>query len=74
MARPFAEVVPVKKLSFSGAVLLGMHVKIRSGGIREVQGGSERVAQFRIVWASTGDGGLQLFPLPNLASGTLRSQ
>ena len=61
MARPFAEVVRVKNVSFSGAVLMGVHAKIRAGELLDVQHGSER-AQFRIAWASSGEAGIQALP------------
>ena len=61
MARPFAEVVRVKNVSFSGAVLLGVHAKICAGGLLDVQHGSQR-AQFRIAWASSGEAGIQAMP------------
>ena len=62
MARPFAEVVRVKNVSSSGAVLLGVHAKICAGELLDVQHGSQR-AQFRIVWAASGEAGIQ--PLPS---------
>ena len=61
MARPFAEVVRVKNVSLSGAVLLGVRAKIRAGELLDVQHGSQK-AQFRIVWASSGEAGLELLP------------
>ena len=61
MARPFAEVVRVKNVSLSGAVLLGVHAKICAGGLLDVQHGSQR-AQFRIAWAGSGEAGIQALP------------
>jgi hypothetical protein len=61
MARPFAEVVRVKNVSLGGAVLLGIHAKIRAGGILEVQHGPQQ-AQFRVAWASSGEAGIQALP------------
>jgi hypothetical protein len=61
MARPFAEVVRVKNVSFSGAELLGVHAKIRAGGLLDVQHGSQR-AQFRIAWAGSGEAGIEALP------------
>jgi hypothetical protein len=61
MARPFAEVVRVKNVSLSGAVLLGVHAKICAGELLDVQHGSQR-AQFRIVWAASGEAGVQALP------------
>lgn len=61
MARPFAEVVRVKNVSFSGAVLLGVHAKICAGGLLDVQHGSQR-AQFRIAWVGSGEAGIQALP------------
>jgi hypothetical protein len=61
MARPFAEVVRVKNVSLSGAVLLGVHAKVRAGELLDVQHGSQR-AQFRIAWAASGEAGIQALP------------
>ena len=61
MARPFAEVVRVKNLSLSGAMLLGIRAKISAGQLLEVQHGSQR-AQFRIVWAGSGEAGIAALP------------
>ena len=61
MARPFAEVVRVKNVSWSGAVLLGVHAKICAGGLLDVEHGSQR-AQFRIAWAGSGEAGIQALP------------
>ena len=61
MAHPFAEVVRVNNVSFSGAVLLGIHAKVRAGDILEVQHGTLR-AQFRVAWASSGEAGIQALP------------
>jgi hypothetical protein len=61
MAQPFAEVVRVKNVSLSGALLLGVHAKISAGGLLEVQHGSQR-AQFRIAWASSGEAGIEALP------------
>jgi hypothetical protein len=61
MARPFEEVVRVKNVSFSGAVLLGVRAKICAGGLLEVQHGSLR-ARFRIAWASSGEAGIEVLP------------
>ena len=61
MARPFAEVVRVKNVSLSGAVLLGVHAKISAGQLLDVQHGSQR-AQFRIAWAGSGEAGIAALP------------
>lgn len=61
MAHPFAEVVRVKNVSQSGAVLLGVHAKIRAGELLDVQHGAQR-AQFRIAWAASGEAGIQSLP------------
>ena len=61
MARPFAEVVRVKNVSFSGAVLLGVRAKIRAGELLEVQHGGQK-ARFRIAWASSGEAGIEALP------------
>ena len=61
MARPFAEVVRVKNVSLSGAVLLGVHAKVSAGGLLDVQHGQQR-AQFRIAWAGSGEAGIQALP------------
>jgi hypothetical protein len=61
MACPFAEVVRVKNISASGAVLLGVRAKICAGELLDVQHGSQK-AQFRIVWASSGEAGLEALP------------
>jgi hypothetical protein len=61
MARPFAEVVRVKNVSLSGAVLLGVHAKIRAGELLDVQHGSQR-AQFLVAWAESGEAGIQSLP------------
>jgi len=61
MARPFAEVVRVKNVSLSGAMLLGVHAKIRAGELLEVQHGSQR-AQFVVAWAESGEVGLEALP------------
>ena len=61
MARPFAEVVRVKNVSFSGAVLLGVHARICAGGLLDVQHGSQK-ARFRIAWASSGEAGIEALP------------
>lgn len=61
MAQPFAEVVRVKDISLSGAVLLGIHAKIRAGELVDVQHGAQR-AQFLIAWASSGEAGIQALP------------
>jgi hypothetical protein len=61
MAHPFAEVVRVKNVSQSGAVLLGVHAKICAGGLLDVQHGSQR-AQFRIAWAASGEAGIEALP------------
>jgi hypothetical protein len=61
MARPFAEVVRVKNLSLSGAVLLGVRAKIRAGELLDVQHGQQR-AQFRIAWAESGEAGIKALP------------
>lgn len=61
MARPFAEVVRVKNVSLSGAVLLGVHAKIRAGELLDVQHGSQQ-AQFLVAWAESGEAGIQALP------------
>jgi len=61
MARPFTEVVRVKNVSLSGAVLLGVHAKMSAGQLLDVQHGSHR-AQFRIAWAGLGEAGIQALP------------
>ena len=61
MARPFAEVVRVKNVSLSGAVLLGVRAKIRAGELLDVQHGSQR-AQFLIAWAESGEAGIRALP------------
>lgn len=61
MARPFTEVVRVKNVSLSGAVLLGVHAKMRAGQLLDVQHGSQR-AQFRIAWAGLGEAGIVALP------------
>ena len=61
MARPFAEVVRVKNVSYSGAVLLGVRAKICAGGLLDVQHGSQK-ARFRIAWASSGEAGIEVLP------------
>ena len=61
MARPFAEAVRVKNVSLSGAELLGVHAEICAGELLRVQHGSQR-AQFRIVWAGSGEAGLEVLP------------
>jgi hypothetical protein len=61
MARPFTEVVRVKNVSLSGAVLLGVHAKMRAGQLLDIQHGSQR-AQFRIAWAGLGEAGIVALP------------
>ena len=61
MARPFAEVVRVKNVSLSGAMLLGVHAKIRVGDLLDVQHGSQR-AQFLVAWAESGEAGIEALP------------
>jgi hypothetical protein len=59
MARPFAEIVRVRNVSNSGAVLIGMRSKVQTGELLDVQFGVAR-AQFRIVWMSlSGEAGIQ---------------
>jgi hypothetical protein len=59
MAHPFAEIVRVRNVSDHGAVLIGMHAKVQTGELLEVQNGSSR-AQFRIVWINlSGEAGIQ---------------
>jgi hypothetical protein len=58
MARPFAEVVRVKNVSYSGAVLLGVRARICAGQLLDVQHGAQK-AQFRIAWASSGEAGIE---------------
>jgi len=61
MARPFAEVVRVKNVSRSGAVLLGVHTRLCAGQLLDVQHGSQ-IARFKIVWASSGEAGIESLP------------
>lgn len=61
MARPFAEVVRVKNLSLSGALLLGVHAKIDAGELLNVQHGSQQ-AQFLVAWVKSGEVGIQSLP------------
>jgi len=61
MARPFAEVVRVRNVSLSGAVLLGVHAKIRAGELLDVQHGSQQ-AQFLVAWAESGEAGIEALP------------
>ncbi len=61
MARPFAEVVRVKNVSRSGAVLLGVRAKLCAGGLLDVQHGSLQ-ARFRVAWASSGEAGIEALP------------
>ena len=61
MARPFTEVVRVKNVSLSGAVLLGVHATMRAGQLLDVQHGAQR-AQFRIAWAGSGEAGIAALP------------
>ena len=61
MARPFAEVVRVKNVSLSGAVLLGVHAKLRAGELLDVQHGSQQ-AQFLVAWAEAGEAGIESLP------------
>jgi hypothetical protein len=59
MARPFAEIVRVRNVSNSGAVLIGMRSKVQTGELLDVQFGAAR-AEFRIVWMSlAGEAGIQ---------------
>jgi hypothetical protein len=46
---PFTQLATVTNISSSGAVIEGMHTRIRPGEILDVQFGSERT-QFRVVW------------------------
>ena len=71
MARPFAELVRVRNVSNSGAVLIGVRSKVQTGEVLDVQHGASR-AQFRIVWLSlSGEAGIQAmeFEPPNLGIG-----
>lgn len=61
MARPFTEMVRVRNVSLSGAVLLGVRSKIRAGELLDVQHRRRR-AQFRIVWTRPGETGIQALP------------
>jgi hypothetical protein len=61
MALPFAEVVRVKNVSLSGAMLLGVRAKIRAGDLLDVQHGSQR-AQFLVAWAESGEVGIEALP------------
>ena len=61
MTRPFAEVVRVKNVSLSGAVLLGVHAKLCAGELLDVQHGSQK-ARFRIAWAGSGEAGIEALP------------
>ena len=61
MARPFAEVVRVKNVSRSGAVLLGVRAKLCAGELLDVQHGS-RQAPFRVAWAGSGEAGIEALP------------
>jgi hypothetical protein len=59
LARPFAEIVRVRNVSNGGAVLTGVHSKLHTGELLDVQLGSSR-AQFRVVWMSlSGEAGIQ---------------
>jgi hypothetical protein len=59
LARPFAEIVRVRNISKSGAVLTGVRSKVQMGETLDVQLGASR-AQFRIVWTgSSGEAGIQ---------------
>ena len=46
---PFMQLARVKNLSGTGAVIRGMHRRVRPGEILEVQMDREK-AQFRVVW------------------------
>jgi hypothetical protein len=61
MARPFAEVVRVKNVSRSGAVLLGVRARVSAGELLDVQHGSQ-TARFRIAWAGSGEAGVEVLP------------
>ena len=61
MARPFAEVVRVKNVSRSGAVLLGVHARLCAGQLLDVQHGLH-TARFQVVWASSGEAGIESSP------------
>ena len=61
MGRPFEEVVRVKNVSLSGALLLGVRAKICAGGLLDVQHGSQR-ARFPIAWAGSGEAGIEVLP------------
>jgi hypothetical protein len=58
-ARPFAEIVRVRNVSNGGAVLVGVHSKVQTGELLDVQLGVSRT-QFRIMWMSlSGEAGVQ---------------
>ncbi|MGA7684255.1 MAG: hypothetical protein WCA58_04510 [Terriglobales bacterium] len=72
MGRPFEEVVRVKNVSLSGAVLLGVRARIGAGGLLDVQHGSQR-AHFRIAWAGSGEAGIEALPSePCIWEGAIR--
>ncbi|MGA9353113.1 MAG: hypothetical protein WBV46_05440 [Terriglobales bacterium] len=72
MGRPFEEVVRVKNVSLSGAMLLGVRARIGAGGLLDVQHGTQR-AQFRIAWAGSGEAGIEALPSePCIWEGAIR--
>ncbi|MGA9471611.1 MAG: hypothetical protein WBV36_04055 [Terriglobales bacterium] len=72
MGRPFEEVVRVKNVSLSGALLLGVRAKICAGGLLDVQHGAQR-ARFQIAWAGSGEAGIEALPSePCIWEGALR--
>jgi hypothetical protein len=59
MARPFAELVRIRNVSNHGAVLVGVHSKVQTGEVLDVQHGSSRT-QFRVVWMNPdGEAGIE---------------
>lgn len=46
---PFAQAATITDISSTGAVIHGMHRRVRPGAILEVQLGDSR-AEFRVVW------------------------
>lgn len=64
---PFIQLVTVKNISGSGAVVQGMGRRVRSGEILEMQYGQEKT-QVRVVWVgrtgtpSEGEVGVQQLP------------
>jgi hypothetical protein len=59
MGRPFAEIVRIRNVSNSGAVLANVRSKVQAGDALDVQNGASR-SQFRIVWMGpAGETGIQ---------------